>query len=413
MHRLEVATGEWEVKEAYLAGRIEATTNGRFALMSLDQWVTITHNEWGTGSAVTELATNSWTVYDGDIQYDAQTGRLIHANSGLSSAEIQAFKLEESSIVTQEGSGTYGSADGYGGTAVLATDGSLFYYGLLSVDAIDVSSNRVVFSEPIYAATGEVAFGSDGRYFDPHTGDELGSIGFSTTVFGLNRNGCDFWAYDPGTNLLRHFEPSADFVDCKRAETPQPGTGGSTDAGTTTGPGTATDPGTAIDGGTTLDMPLNTGGGNGVQTGSAIEPEPDVDAAPHLPQPEQDSGPDGSAIGEATETATAKPAASSEHVAADAGDAGDSHIVRSHGARQRDAGVKAGRGPDSDASAETNEVPPCGVVSERGCSVGVVRNSSSVRSVLSWWLLGLGLARSRRRLRGVQTTPGSTPKRRS
>ena len=126
------------------------------------------------------------------------TGRLLHGNSGSSSQEIQAFRLVDDEFVRQEGSGVYGSASGHGGSVVLASDGSAFYYGRLQVDSLDVAHNTRVFPEVIYAANGLFAFGS-GNYYDARTGIRLGSLPFSATVYAMNSNGNDFWAYDPAT----------------------------------------------------------------------------------------------------------------------------------------------------------------------------------------------------------------------
>ena len=100
VHRLDLATGSWEVKTAGLAGNIQATSSTAFVLKSMDQWVTFTYNAWGTGSGIAQLSTNTnmsfpgyyAVVYVGNFRYDARTDRLIHGNSGLSSQEIQAFE---------------------------------------------------------------------------------------------------------------------------------------------------------------------------------------------------------------------------------------------------------------------------------------------------------------------------------
>ena len=133
----------------------------------------------------------------------------MHGNSGTSSQEIQAFNIVNNDFNKMEGSGTYGSARGYGPNVTLATDGSAFYYGRLQVDPLDVTHNLRVFPEAIYAATGDVAFGN-GKFYDAHTGELLGSLGFNTTVYGLNPVYKDFWAYDQSQNKLRHFSPIPD-----------------------------------------------------------------------------------------------------------------------------------------------------------------------------------------------------------
>lgn len=207
--RLDLATGSWESKSAgsAVAYHVEAVDDDHFILTSLDQWITFTYDSWGTGTTITILTPGSSffpIAYYGDVEYDGRTRRLIHGNSGLSSQEISAYKLSGNDFTRQETSGIYGSASYQGGTAVLAVDGSAFYYGALQVDALDVTHNRHIFPELIYAANGRAALGN-GNYYDPASGALLGSLGFATTVYAPNRSGNDFWAYDPTSDMLRHF----------------------------------------------------------------------------------------------------------------------------------------------------------------------------------------------------------------
>lgn len=213
VHRLDLSDGTWGVKTAKIAGNVEAMSGDTFVLKSLDQWVTFTNNAWGTGAGITQLNTNTAGgnfpgyfpgVYYGEFRYNAATGRLVHGNSGLSSQELQSFKLVNNEFVRQEGSGGYGSAYGYGGSLALSTDGSTIYYGRLAVDALDVTHNLRVYPEMIYAATADFAFGN-GHYYDAHTGALLGSLGFNTTVYAVTAGSSDFWAYDDATSQLRHF----------------------------------------------------------------------------------------------------------------------------------------------------------------------------------------------------------------
>jgi hypothetical protein len=205
VHRLALSTDIWEQKGAYIAGSIQATSNDTFVLKSLDQWVSIAYHRWGTTSSTIQLSSWLWpSVYRGDFRYDARRGRLIHGNSGISSPEIQAFTIQDDTIAMAEGTGTYGSAYGYGGSVALATDSSAFYYGRLRVDASNVTANHLVFPDLIYAASGSIAFGN-GKYFDAHTGALLGSFGFDTSIYGLNGNGLELWAFDASHSVLRHF----------------------------------------------------------------------------------------------------------------------------------------------------------------------------------------------------------------
>lgn len=216
--RLDLQTGAFATKATPgIAGHVEATAADRFILSSLDQWITFTYESWGDGSTTSILNTGGccWgggfyaSAYRGDIEFDAATQRLIHGNSGSSSREIAAYRLLSNNFQNQEDSGIYGTADGYGGSSVLATDGSVFYYGALQVEALDVTNNLRVFPKIIWAANADAAFAED-AYYDAATGSQVGQLGFSTTVYALNRTGRDFWAYDPGKNLLRHFVPAGD-----------------------------------------------------------------------------------------------------------------------------------------------------------------------------------------------------------
>lgn len=210
--RLDLETGTFETKgTAGIAGHIEAASADRFILSSQDQWITFTYQSWGTGEMTTILNPGGFyaSAYSGDIEFDATTQRLIHGNSGSSSHEIAAYQVLNNSFQGREESGVYGSADAYGGSSVLATDGSVFYYGALQVDALDVRSNLHVFPKVIRAANADSAFATD-AYYDAATGAQVGQLGFSTTVYALNRMGRDFWAYDPGKNMLRHFVPASE-----------------------------------------------------------------------------------------------------------------------------------------------------------------------------------------------------------
>jgi hypothetical protein len=229
VHRLELFDWTWDVRSAYIAGNVQAISDVQLVLKSLDQWVSFTNNAWGSGDALIPLNTPTgwigpawWTgVYEGDFRWDYRRGRLIHGNSGLSSQEIQVFRIVGNNFVKQEGSGTYGTASGYGGTVVLATDGSAFYYGRLQVDPLDVTHNTLVFPELIYAANGRFALG-DGNVYHTRTGTLLGALPFRTTVYAMNPEGEDFWAYDPLTTTVHHFVPASSFytvTPCRLVDT--------------------------------------------------------------------------------------------------------------------------------------------------------------------------------------------------
>jgi hypothetical protein len=217
VHRYSLSTRKWAVDTVYIAGNVQAESDTKFLLKSDDQWITFTNDQFAKDAA-TVLNTGSWgtpgwnaAVYEGEFRYDWRTKRLIHGNSGLSSQEIQAFKLSNNEFTKVEGTGMYGSAQGYGGSVALANDGSAFYYGRLAVDALNVAQTRQVFPEPIFAATGDLAFGN-GKLYDAHSAALLQTLPFATSIYGLSPTGTDFWAFDGTAHLLRHFvdQPTAD-----------------------------------------------------------------------------------------------------------------------------------------------------------------------------------------------------------
>jgi hypothetical protein len=228
VHRLNLFDGTWEVRSAYIAGHVQAVSDEQVVLKSLDQWVSFTNNAWGTGSALIPLNTPSGSgpawfafAYFGDFRWDARRSRLIHGNSNSSSQEIQAFEITSNEFVQREGSGAYGSAQGYGGTVALATDGSAFYYGSLQVDPADVTHTTGVFPEAIHAANGRIALG-DGKVYHARTGALLATLPFATTVYAMNPAGEDFWAYDPSTTMVHRFLPTTRFhtvTPCRMVDT--------------------------------------------------------------------------------------------------------------------------------------------------------------------------------------------------
>ncbi|MFZ2988391.1 hypothetical protein [Ideonella sp.] len=213
VHRYTFETAKWGRKSAYIAGRIQAVSSTRVLLQSMDQWVTFTNNKWDSESDALSITNSSdgyyspgfyAGVYYGDFRYVPATKRIVHGNTGSSSSEITAFKLVDGNFVGQEATGTYGSADGYGGTLALSTDGRTIYYGQLAVDSSDVTRKRRVFPTPIYAATANVAFASTAIYAVAN-GANLGKLAGNPTIYALNPAGTDLWTYDTARNKLRHY----------------------------------------------------------------------------------------------------------------------------------------------------------------------------------------------------------------
>ncbi len=230
VHRLDLETGLWESRSVYIAARVQALSDDHFIVKSQDQWVSFTLYQWGTGSAANALNKPSYAnrpdyyagVYYGEFRYEPASGRLLFGNNGSSSQELAAFKIVDNNFQKQESSGTYGSAQGYGGTVVLATDANALYYGKLKIDALDVTHNIKTFAELIYAANSAVAFGEK-NYYDATTGSQIASLGFDTRVYGLDSAASDFWVYDAAGNALRHFStlpPATGTLTSLRASCP-------------------------------------------------------------------------------------------------------------------------------------------------------------------------------------------------
>jgi len=208
VHRYNLATRQWETKRSLVdTYKLEAVDANRVILLESDQWGAVNLEQWGTGGTVTTLASASADYY-GDIEYDPINGRVYHGNSGSSSHEINVLRLVGNTFTAGVGSGSYGTAQNGGGTSVLSLDGNRFYYGALQVEALDVTNNIRTFPQSIYAATSDLAFGSS-KVYDSNTGALLGTLGYTTTVYGLEQSGSDMWTYY--NNTLYHYsipEPS-------------------------------------------------------------------------------------------------------------------------------------------------------------------------------------------------------------
>ncbi len=201
VHRFDLVSRTWELREIpQVAFRIEAVSDSRYLLVE-DRNDDLILNSWGSTSEELDRI-NVW--YNGDFEYDHRTGRIYHGNSGSSSHEIIVRRLVGDELRQAVGTGTYGSAQDGGGTAVLSSDGQQFYYGPLQVEALDVTNNLNFFAEKIYAATGDFAFG-EFAFYSSHDGAMLGSLGFSTQVYAVSDDGEHVWAFDPSTDELHRY----------------------------------------------------------------------------------------------------------------------------------------------------------------------------------------------------------------
>ncbi len=204
--RYDAATQTWESKPVTgIAYQIEAVDDDRFLLKGIDQFVSITLNSFGLPAATSaaQLATINAGYY-GDFAYDPATGRIYMGDSGSSSSEIRAFQIVGNTLVADESTGIYGSAQDGGGSSVLSSDGQNFFYGALQVDAAAVGTNIRTLPETIWAAGGGLAFGSSG-YYSQQTGIKLGSLPFASTIFDAFDTANEVWAFDPATLSLHRY----------------------------------------------------------------------------------------------------------------------------------------------------------------------------------------------------------------
>ena len=204
--RFDMVTDTWSVAKApAIAYQIKVVDDSHVLLQQEDQWINITLNTYNPGS-MTQLASVG-TFYEGLMQYDPNTGRVYHGNSDDSSNEIDVMTVSGGTSLTHtQGTGIYGTAQGHGGTAVLSTDGSRFYYGNLQVAASNVTQNLNSFPENIYSADANFAFGN-GDYYNPSTATLAGSFSYATTVYAQGPNGHDVWAVQTSgsTATLHHY----------------------------------------------------------------------------------------------------------------------------------------------------------------------------------------------------------------
>lgn len=220
VHRFDLNLSSWDSRRSYTAYGVVAISDNEIVLRSGSQWIGYTHDRWDPAPDLTMLSgpqSFDCNCYYGDFRYDESTGRLLHGGSRSSSNEIVAVRLTANGgFASQESSGGYGSAQNYGGTVAMATDFSAFYYGRLQVDPLDVTHNLRVFPDYIIAATGDLAFGGSGYYYDAHTGASAGRLPVSAyyTAITFNQSRHEFWAYDYTRNLVHQFSPYGEiFID--------------------------------------------------------------------------------------------------------------------------------------------------------------------------------------------------------
>ncbi len=206
VHRYDLQAGQWITAAApSIAWKIEAVSSDRVLLQEHDQWIDITLNSFGT--AMAELSRIRADYY-GDMEYDPDTARVYHGNSGSSSREIDVLTVAGDTLVAGESTGVYGTAQSGGGTCSLSTDGTRLYYGKLQVDAMNVKSNLYTFPENIYAAWPKIAFGKE-SYYSAETGALLASWGFTCGAVDVSEDGKHVWAHDADAETMIHYIDSS------------------------------------------------------------------------------------------------------------------------------------------------------------------------------------------------------------
>ncbi|MEX0653988.1 MAG: serine protease [Phycisphaeraceae bacterium] len=206
VHRYTVANNRWEMRGvSSIAHKIAAVAPTRFVLHSEDQWLTMTLNQWDArGVGITELDRKRWGSRGG-LVYDPRTQRLIHGNSGSSSREVMAMRVQGDQLIQAESSGTYGAAQEGGGTYVLSADGKNFFYGPLMFGTLDMTRAVRTFPEPIVGAGTHLAFDQKGAYYEIRTGAKMGQLPFETNVFAWTPDGRQMWCYDQSAHTIRRF----------------------------------------------------------------------------------------------------------------------------------------------------------------------------------------------------------------
>jgi len=206
VHRYDLATHAWDVQyTGNVAYRIEAVDRNHVLLQEGDQHVDMTYNyfaDWPQ-SPVQELS-RIVAGYYGDFEYDARTGFVYHGTSRSSSQEIVTRRIEDDTLIAALKTGSYGTAQGHGGSVVLSSDGKRLYYGKLQVEALNVRNNLRVFPEAILAATAQVAFGRAG-YYDVNSGVRLGNVGHESSVWFASDDGGHVRAAD-ADGKLHHYD---------------------------------------------------------------------------------------------------------------------------------------------------------------------------------------------------------------
>ncbi len=205
VRRFDCSSRTWVTLRApQYAFKVEAVSADRVLLQEENQHVDITLNTFDVDqSTMVELSRISGH-YEGDIEFDARSGMIFHLDRGPA-RQIQVRRVVMDRIIAIESTLMYGSANGFGGTSVLSTDGLTLFYGRLQVEAADVINNLNTYSESIVAASSSVAFGEAGSFYDSRNGKLLGKISFPVGPIHVSANNRDVWIAEKTTGRVHRF----------------------------------------------------------------------------------------------------------------------------------------------------------------------------------------------------------------
>ena len=144
---------------------------------------------------ISELNRSYFSIYYGDIEYDHRTGLIYHGNSGNSSIEIAAIKVNGDTLTLDHRTATYGTAQSGSLPLTLSADGKHLFFGRLQVSSADVRQNRFLHPNAIAASTAGVAF-SNNNIYSAETGEAIGTIGYPATLVTSSDEGVHLIAFD-------------------------------------------------------------------------------------------------------------------------------------------------------------------------------------------------------------------------
>jgi hypothetical protein len=224
IHRLDLRTGVWEVKSAFFAHHIQVVSDSQFLLTSPVLDGGLIFSSWDSGHNAVQILNNDGYLHITPGSFDpayhfTQSGHWLRyirtlgrmalnvTDYGSHGTGIQAFRIRDDNNF-QSLESTDPTTYKYNIVPlVLATDDSALYAGALQYDPKDLTHLLRTLPENVQGATGDIAFGAN-TYYDAHSGDKLGSLGFVAFAFAFDPHVNDFWVTDHTHKTLYHFAPT-------------------------------------------------------------------------------------------------------------------------------------------------------------------------------------------------------------